>query len=207
ERHAGRSHYSAGRMARLLADFLRWLVAAPGPDGRTRRRRLALRVAAGLAWCALAAGAARHVAINIGNEAIWFDESMQVHTSLGEDAFGPPFRPRGSLRDVVIRNGIDQLDPGGFGVLLHGWMRAFGTSVVAMRTLSALLVLAGLVALAALAGRWIRHPLAPPAAVGLALLDPLVREHALEIRPYALELAGVWLAFWSADRLLARPAL
>ncbi len=207
ERHAGRSHYSAGRMARLLADFLRWLIAAPGQDGRTRRRRLALRMAAALAWCALALAAARHVAINIAHEAIWYDEAMQVHTSLGVNAFAPPFTPRGTLRDVVIRNGIDQLDPGGFGVLLYGWIRAFGTDVVAMRTVSALLVLAGLAALAALAGRWMRHPLAPPAAVGLALLDPLVREHALEIRPYALELACVWLAFWSADRLLARPGL
>jgi len=205
ERHAGRSHYGAGRMARLLVDFLRWLASGHGPDGRTRRRRLALRTTAVLVWCALAAAAALHVALNIGNEAIWYDEAMQVHTSLGVNAFGPPFAPRGSLLRVVSRNGVDQLDPGGFGVLLHWWMLAFGTSVVAMRTLSALLVIAGLIALATLARRWIRHPLAPPAAVGLAMLDPLVREHALEIRPYALELAGVFLAFWSADRLLARP--
>jgi uncharacterized membrane protein len=130
---------------------------------------------------------------------------MQIHTSLGVNPMGAPFAPGGSLRDVVVRNGVDQLDPGGFGVLLHVWMLLFGTQALALRTLSGLLVLVGLAALASLAGRWLRHPLAPPAAVALAIVDPLVREHALEIRPYALELAGVFMAFWAADRLLDRP--
>jgi hypothetical protein len=150
-------------------------------------------------------GIALYGARNLPSEELWFDETMQIHTSLGVQPMGRPFLPAGSIRDVVARNAADQLDPGGYGVLLHVWMSAFGPSAWVLRSASGLLSLLGLAALAALAGRWLRHPLAPPAAVALALVDPLVREHALEVRPYALELAGVWLAFWAADRLVARP--
>ena len=193
-RHAGRSHYRPGRMARLAANLLAWQV-----------RRRPGRVLAAVAWAALAAAVAAYGAGNLGDRAIWYDEAMQVHTSLGIDTRAAPFTPPGGLRAVVARNRQDQLDPGGYGVLLHVWMRGAGTSVPALRLASGLLVLAGLAALAALARRWIPHPLAPPAAVALALADRLVREHAVEVRPYALELAAVWIAFWAADRLLARP--
>ncbi len=178
------------------------------PDGG--RGRVWARALAALAWCALAAAVAVYAARNLGSEALWYDEAVQVHTSLGVHPLAAPFTPvpqtlLAQLRGVISRNRGDELDPGGFGLLLFGWMRALGTGVPAMRLLCGLLVVLGLVALAALARRWIRGPLAPPAAVALALLDPLVREHAVEVRPYALEMAAVWIAFWAADRFLERP--
>jgi hypothetical protein len=193
-RHAGRSHYRPARMARLAAGLLAW-----------QARRRPGRLVAAAAWCALAAAIALYAARNLPVEAVWYDEAMQVHTSIGVDARAAPGTPPAGLRAVVARNRDDQLDPGGYGVLLHAWIGVFGTGVPAMRLASGLLVVAGLAALGGLARRWLGHPLAPPAAVALALVDPLVREHAVEVRPYALEMAAVWVAFWAADRLLARP--
>jgi dolichol-phosphate mannosyltransferase len=210
QRYAGRSHYRAARMAGLALGLVRWLVTRRWSMGREQWRSQHpawTRVAAAVAWGVLAAAVAVYAARNLGSEEIWYDEAMQVHTSLGVHPMAEPFSPQGSLREVVWRNAADQLDPGGFGVLLHVWMRVFGTEALVLRALSGLLMLAGLAALAVLAGRWIRHPLAPPAAVALALADNLVREHALEIRPYALEMAGVWVAFLAADRLVARPGV
>ncbi|MEO8505177.1 MAG: glycosyltransferase family 2 protein [Acidobacteriota bacterium] len=194
-RLAGQSHYRPARMGRLASELLGWLVARHRPA----------RALAALAWCALAGAVAVYAARNLGSEAIWYDEAVQVHTALGVHPLAPPFTKIGGLREAVARNRGDELDPGGFGILLFGWIRVVGQGIPAMRLLCGLLVVAGLGALAALAGRWIRSPLAPPAAVALALLDPLVREHAVEVRPYALEMAAVWVAFWAVDRFLERP--
>jgi hypothetical protein len=161
---------------------------------------------AAVAWCALAGAVALHGVRNLDDAGIWYDEAMQIHTSLAIHPMAAPFTPRWTLREVVARNAEDQLDPGAFGLLLHLWMRALGTSVVDLRLLSALLTLCGLAALAAMTWRWIRHPLAPPAAVALALLDPMVREQALEVRPYAFEMATTWIAMWAADLLLERAS-
>ena len=207
-RFAGQSHYRFGRMAGLAAGLLRWLVwraPAPASEPAARSRFSAILALAALSWVGVVAAAALYGNRNLPSEHLWYDEVMQVHTSLGIHPMSAPFVPEGTLRDVVARNAADQLDPGGFGVLLHFWMRWFGTAAPGLHAFSALLALAGLGALAALAWRYTRHPLAPPAAVALALADPLVREHALEVRPYSLELAGVWIAFWAADRLLERP--
>jgi hypothetical protein len=207
-RMAGQSHYRFGRMGRLAAGLLRWLVVrVPEPPGgpASGSHARALRALAGLAWCALLFAVVLYGWRNLGCEELWYDEVMQVHTSLGIHPMSPPFAPAGTLRDVVARNAADQLDPGGFGVLLHFWMQALGAGARALHAFAGMLVLAGLVALAGLASRWIRHPLAPPAAVALAFADPLVREHALEVRPYALEIAGAWISIWAADRLLERP--
>jgi hypothetical protein len=206
----GESHYRFGRMGRLAVGLLAWQALGRDDwrgDTRGRSQGGASRRwgGAAAAWIALAAAVAVYGWHHRADETIWYDEAMQVYSSLGIDAAGELLAPPGGLRAVISRNRADQLDPGEFSILLHYWMRLTGTAIPRLRLFCGALALAGLAAFAALCSRWWPHPLTAPAAIGLALLDPLVRAQAIEVRPYALEIAGAFLAFWATDRFLACP--
>lgn len=51
------------------------------------------------------------------------DESVQFYISKGLSQDAPPFSEEGELSDVIQNNGVYNLDPGGFSILLHFWSK------------------------------------------------------------------------------------
>jgi uncharacterized membrane protein len=62
----------------------------------------------------------------LGAENIWYDEASGIHLASG------------SIKDIIKYTGITQNHPPLYFMLLHLWMRLFGDSEVAVRSLSAL---------------------------------------------------------------------
>lgn len=137
---------------------------------------------------------------NLPNDAVWGDESDGIFRSLGYPA-GDETR---GLSDV-LEGTRSTNDAGGFDVLLHWWMQGFGTSIVSLRLLPAVFFLAYLLGLLAV-GRRMRAPWwLATAVVGVMLVENITPYYAVEIRPYAPELAATTVLLALALWLGARP--
>jgi hypothetical protein len=159
-----------------------------------------LFVTGGASSLALIIFATRH----IGSIGFWFDESVQFWMSLGEDPFAQPFSRRGRLADAIHFNGINNLDPGGFTVLLRWWMHA-GTDPFWQRTLPLLFFCAGAAALALIGRRNYRSfPFALLCCLVPALF-PMLLDYSMEVRAYSMEFAGVVIGCALVDRIALRP--
>ncbi len=128
------------------------------------------------------------------NKPLWYDEAFAILLS----ASGPDAMVEATLSPEA---GIAaDVHPLGYYLLLWEWGRIFGTTPLAMRTLS---LLAGL-GLVAVAYFGVRKSFGPRLAAwfgGLAALSPFQVHYAQEIRMYgllALELTAAALLFWAA---------
>jgi hypothetical protein len=150
----------------------------------------------------LIAGLALFARANLPYAGFWYDEAMQFWMSRGADAFAPPYTAGGGIGQVIRQNARGNLDPGGFTLLLHAWMRS-GTDVAWLRALPFGIFLGGLVAMARLAWAW--RPSVAFAVLGAAvpLGYPLVVFHATEVRAYTMEFTGVVVGCLLLHRLQA----
>jgi hypothetical protein len=148
-------------------------------------------------WLALALLAALEVAAlgifsswHMSRTSFWFDESMQFWISLGVAGFGLPQVLPGGLSDVIHQNASDNLDPGGFTILLWLWLK-LGTGVVWQRALPFIFFLFGVVCLGWIG--WTRRRSVPFALFSslIPACDPLLLDYATEVRAYSMEFAGI----------------
>jgi 4-amino-4-deoxy-L-arabinose transferase-like glycosyltransferase len=105
----------------------------------------------------------------------------------------------------IARDTANDAHPPLFFWLLHFWMRLFGTSVFALRSLS---VVCGALTVSItylLGRRWFGQPAAVVAAVA-GLLAPLAIHYAQETRMYALVMLLSALVWLTLDDWLARPS-
>ncbi len=91
-------------------------------------------------------------------------------------------------------------------VLLHGWMKLFGASDLAARSLSGLFSIATL-PLAWAAGRRAAGPAGARAALLLLSTSPFAVYYATEARMYALVMLLVFAGYLLLQRALTRPSL
>src|SRR4051794_9276695 len=96
--------------------------SAPAPPDQRRHRSRQYAVAIVLLGVVLVAIAFRFVT----KSDLWLDEALTVNVAK---------LPLGDLRGALERDGAPPL----YYVLLHGWIRAFGTTDVAVRALSGVL--------------------------------------------------------------------
>ena len=139
---------------------------------------------------------------NLPYTGLWYDEAVQFWLSLGLDPFTAPGGQPGGVVQVIRQNGRANLDPGGFSLLLHLWMRG-GVSPAWLRLLPFGLFLVGLGAMARLG--WVCRP-SPSFAVfsaAVPLAYPLLLYHVTEVRAYTMEFAGVAVASLLLHRLSA----
>src|SRR5579871_5397376 len=130
---------------------------------------------------------ALHSLDNIG---VWFDEAVQFWMSRGADPFGAPFTRPGRLIDAVHLNGRDNLDPGGFTLLLHWWLHG-GTDPVWLRILPFIFFVLGAATLALIGWQRFRSlPFALFCAV-VPVPYPMLLYFATELRAYSMEFAGI----------------
>jgi len=109
----------------------------------------------------------------LGSKSLWFDEAFSVHV-----ARFPPVRLAAFVRAVDAH-------PPGFYLLLHVWMRAFGQSEVALRSLS-VAISVGTVLLSYLLGRAIGGARVGLIAALLTGVSPFQVMAAQEVRMYPL---------------------
>lgn len=140
----------------------------------------------------------------VASTAFWYDESVQYWISRGLDAFGPPFQTPGELADVMKHNGLANLDPGGFSVILHYWLMV-ARDPVWQRILPLVIFAIGMLSLGCLGWRWRRSG---PFAIFSALVPaafPLLLDYANEVRAYSMEFTGVFLGCLLLDLFLEKP--
>ncbi len=174
--------------------------AVTGGEITLRRAPLAAALAAVLVagFLALAAG-------NLGYRGMWWDEASQFWMSQGVGRDSAPFAPRRGLADTVRWNAWENLDPGGFSVLLHGWT-AVSRSLVWLRLLPFAFFLLGSLALALLGWRLTRSPVFAVAAGAVPALVPAALYFGLEIRAYSMEMAGIMLGALLLAGAVERPS-
>jgi hypothetical protein len=149
--------------------------AAPADRGAPTRRRSSRPRPTWLATAgamAVAAGVLRRLG---STSALWLDEAQAVAIAR---------LPLTHMLDALRQDGAPPL----YYLLLHGWMRLFGTSAAAVRLLSGALSIATL-PLARRAGRHIGGRRVADAAVVLVATSPFAIRYATEARMYALVLA------------------
>lgn len=166
-------------------------------------RRIAV---AALAATLLVAGLATLAVGNLAYDDMWWDESAQFWVSQGLSGYAAPFTPPRGFREVVRMNTFENLDPGGFSILLHLWT-ALGTGLAHLRALPFAFFLVGVLAFGGLGWRLTNSPLFAVAAAAAPCLYPAARYFGLEIRAYSMEMAGVAVAALALVLVHARPSV
>ena len=150
----------------------------------------------GVPWAALAVGvvvtagiAARFVA----RSHLWLDEALTVNIA------GLPLQ---HLAEALRHDGSPPL----YYVVLHGWIRLFGTGTVAVRALSGVCSVACL-PLAWRVGRRLGGRTAAIAVLVLLALSPWAIQYATEARMYSMVMLVVLAGGLALANLLERPSL
>ncbi|MDQ1497434.1 MAG: hypothetical protein QOI86_774 [Actinomycetota bacterium] len=161
---------------------------APAPAGAPRRTP----------WGALGAGAVgAAVAVGIlvrfvARSHLWLDEALTVNIA------AVPLR---SLTEALRHDGAPPL----YYVVLHGWMRLFGTGTIAVRALSGVFSVACL-PLAWRVGRRLGGRTLAAAVLVLLALSPFAVQYATEARMYSMAMFLVLAGGLALANLLERPS-
>jgi len=142
---------------------------------------------------------------NLGYTGMWWDEASQFWNSQGLSNYSPPFAKRSGVIDVLRRNASENLDPGGFSVLLHAWT-AFGQRIEWLRFLPLVFLIIAAFGVGLLGWRLTRSALFAFMACAVPLLYPAVLYFGLEIRAYSMEMAGLALGVLALVGLHERPS-
>ena len=132
------------------------------------------------------------------NPYLWFDEAGQFWIAKGLNHDSAPLSPEGNIFDVVENNRFYNLDPGGFGVILHFWSK-ISNNYIWLRTLPLLSFLLVCVCLVYYVIRKTKNQ-AISLLVGLVpFLYPLLYNEGLELRAYSMEALGVVVGICCVD--------
>jgi hypothetical protein len=137
-------------------------------------------------------------------DGFWYDESVQYWISQGVDAFAPPLQTPGTLVDVMKHNAIANLDPGGFSVMLHYWLKV-SCGPEWQRVLPLIVFAFGLAGMGWLGWRWGRSLLFAVFSAMVPAAFTILTEFAFEVRAYSMEFTGVVCACLVLDLLLEKP--
>jgi uncharacterized membrane protein YiaA len=141
---------------------------------------------------------------NLDYPGMWWDEATQFWVSQGISRYSPSFCRSGGVRDVVRMNCLENLDPGGFSILLHAWTKC-GCGLVWLRTLPLVFFIVGALALGLLGWRLTRSVLFALGACAVPSLYPAALYFGLEIRAYSMEMAGVTVGALALAYAQERP--
>ena len=134
-----------------------------------------------------------------------YDEAGQFWMAKGLNHYSEPYSPAGNIVDVLVNNRYYNMDPGGFGVILHFWS-SFSNDTIFLRLLP-ILFYWGFVLGMFLIGRELLKsvPLAILFAALATVPQPAEIFHYLEfpftasvgrLRAYTMELCGVAWSVW-----------
>jgi len=142
---------------------------------------------------------------NLKYTGMWWDEAAQFWVSQGLSNYAQPFAAPRGVRDVIRMNNSENLDPGGFSLLLHFWTRA-GKGLKWLRSLPFLFFVLGAASLGLLGWR-LNHSIT--FALGASAVTLLYRGalyFGFEIRAYSMEMAGVAVGTLLLVHALEKPS-
>ena len=158
-----------------------------GPDLALRRPRRRITVWHVLTGAVVVVGV---VARFSANSHLWLDEVLSVNIAR---------RPLSELTEGLRHDGAPPL----YYVLLHGWMKVFGTGTIAVRALSGLFAVAAL-PLIWVAGKRVGGRRAAIASLVLLAASPFAVRYATETRMYSLLTLLALIGWLVLNDLLAR---
>ncbi|MEA2422015.1 MAG: mannosyltransferase [Thermoleophilaceae bacterium] len=129
----------------------------------------------------------------LGTQSFWIDEAIAIHSA------------RLDLSGLIDSLARTEGNPPLYFVLLDGWMRLFGDSEAAIRSLSALFGTATILVAYAIGRRLASSTRVGLAAAALAAFNPLLVWFSQEARPYALLVLLAGLSFLLFAEALERP--
>lgn len=134
------------------------------------------------------------------NPYLWFDEAGQFWIAKGLNHDSAPMSATGSIGDVIVNNQNYNLDPRGFGILLHFWS-AIGNGYIWLRMLQLLFFILTIFGFIYLAYNWTKDKYVAALIGFIPIIIPMLYNEAFEIRAYSMEVLGVVVSVIAMDRL------
>lgn len=132
---------------------------------------------------------------NLDKPYLWTDECVQFWISKGLVDKSPPNSTSGDVFDVIEMNQISNLDPGGFGIILHYWLKV-SNGHQWQRLLPFLFFLSSMLLFFLLSLEWTKSYLISICAALIPTLSPMLVHYGFEVRPYSMEYLGVMLSLY-----------
>lgn len=132
---------------------------------------------------------------------LWFDEAGQFWIAKGLNHDSPPMAFEGNVFDVIENNHSYNLDPGGYGLILHFWSM-ISNHYIWLRSLSFLFFLSFVFCLIFYVGKKTQNNTIALLSGFIPFLFPVFFSEAFEIRAYSMEALGCILGLVCLDRLV-----
>lgn len=134
------------------------------------------------------------------NEYLWGDEAGQFWIAKGLNHDSNPMSPTGNVVDVIRNNRDYNMDPGGFGVLLHFWSM-IDNGYVWLRSLPLLFFIGTILSFVHLTFRWTKNRYIATIMGFVPVFTSMISKEMLIIRAYSMEIMGVVVAIIAIDYL------
>lgn len=131
---------------------------------------------------------------------LWFDEAGQFFIAKGLNHYSAPFSVEGGLIDVIENNKHNNLDPGGFSILLHFWTYLSNYHVW-LRILPFLFFLGVIASFIYLMYSWTKKRDLALLAGFIPILIPWIMSMGFEVRAYSMECLGTMLCIVALEQL------
>jgi len=134
------------------------------------------------------------------NPYLWFDEAGQFWIAKGLNHDSAPCSPTGSIADVISNNRDYNLDPGGYGIILHFWSM-LSNHYLWLRALSLIFFLLSSAIFIWLAHKWISNWSIAILIGMIPFIIPMFYHEAFELRAYSMEMLGTLLCVAAIENL------
>ncbi len=134
------------------------------------------------------------------NPYLWFDEAGQFWIAKGLNHDSAPMSECGTLYDVIVNNQNYNLDPGGFGILLHYWSK-ISNHHRWLRMLPLSFFLLSILGFIVLSYNWTKNKYIASLAGLIPFLNMMILSEAFEIRAYSMEVLGVIISVLAIESL------
>ena len=137
---------------------------------------------------------------NLRYQYLWFDEGVQFWISKGLSPLGGPLLPAGSIADVIEKNKYYNLDPGGFGIILHFWSM-ISDHVIWLRLLPCIFFSGVVLSFIYLSKLKLNNSKVALVMGFVPILAPTILDMGFEIRAYSMETLGAVLCIVAAEKI------
>ncbi len=131
---------------------------------------------------------------------LWYDEAGQFWIAKGLNHDSDPLSPDGNVVEVIRNNRDYNLDPGGFGILLHYWTW-LGNGYMWVRTLPFMFFVGVVLSFILLSYRWNKNKYIAVLMGFVPIIMTLIMREMFNIRAYTMEIMGVMVAIIAIDYL------
>lgn len=139
----------------------------------------------------------------IQNPYLWLDESGQFWIAKGLNHFSEPNSKTGNIVSVLNSNKFYNLDPGGFSLILHFWIK-INSGVIWLRLLPLIFTTTGCYFLYKLLTLLKMNNFLKIIALTVIVLGPVTGPKIFELRAYSMEFCGIaMLLFGYAATLIS----